>query len=947
MPKQIHEIKDFLLTARRKDARSVKIKRSKDIVKFKVRCSRYLYTLCVFDQEKADKLKQSLPPDSLKTLSFHIHVLQPSNACFLTGPSRVKSFFPSRAQKPAMAPVMKPSRGREPDGSGFQSTNLWVGSLTPDTTESDLADLFGRFGEIDRLTAYSSRCFAFIYYRRVEEAVAAKEALQGANLNGSRIKIEFARPAKPCKSLWVGGISSSVPKDVLEAEFRKFGEIESFRFLKDRKTAFIDYFDVDDAVQAKTMNGKRLGGSFLRVDFLRSQGPRKEPRLGSEDGRDGSLSAKHQYTHSSGDGQASNVLWIGYPPSVQIDERLLHNSMILFGEIERCISYPSRHFSLVEFRSIEEARCAKEGLQGRLFNDPRITIMYQNDNAPPGRGDDTDVYSGVKRPRPDMFINDHPYISSPHSSVVLDPGRPFRGSMERFGPEYGDVVGNEGSWRRPSPTGAGILPSPAPSRMLPIRSNRGSWEGYDAAQLDREPKRSRRDGSVDAFPPMGVEDRITGLDMTYRRRPGRGFPDTDFIWRGVIAKGGTPVCHARCVPIGKGIESELPEMVNCSARTGLDMLAKHYTEAIGFEIVFFLPDSEDDFASYTEFLQYLGSNNRAGVAKLDDGTTLFLVPPSDFLTDVLKVSGRERLYGVVLKLPPPPVPAALSYRQESQTIPPPYLDQSRDSPADASHGLYAAREDQAWGMKEAMKPLPFREPVAVHNTVTPQAGVSLTPELIATLASLLPTNSQPESHQAVGLSNGEAPSQAWNRDQSTVSDPSNLSFQQLGNQYNPVGQLPPPPVHYPPVSSTPSYSGGMVQGGMQYQAALPPPPSDNYSMYSQGSHQAQYQHETPMLNQNYVSVPGAANPGLLGYQQGNYHGLTNNQAYNENPSHSQIAMPPPTQQHSQLAAGQGTSDGEVDKSQQYQSTLQLAANLLQQIQQRQQLPSNASTGQGP
>ncbi|CAF2123865.1 unnamed protein product, partial [Brassica rapa subsp. narinosa] len=61
-PKQIHEIKDFLLTARRKDARSVKIKRSKDIVKFKVRCSKYLYTLCVFDQEKADKLKQSLPP---------------------------------------------------------------------------------------------------------------------------------------------------------------------------------------------------------------------------------------------------------------------------------------------------------------------------------------------------------------------------------------------------------------------------------------------------------------------------------------------------------------------------------------------------------------------------------------------------------------------------------------------------------------------------------------------------------------------------------------------------------------------------------------------------------------------------------------------------------------------------------------------------------------------
>ena len=63
-PKQIHEIKDFLLTARRKDARSVRIKRAKGAVKFKVRCSRYLYTLCVHDADKATKLKQSLPPGS-------------------------------------------------------------------------------------------------------------------------------------------------------------------------------------------------------------------------------------------------------------------------------------------------------------------------------------------------------------------------------------------------------------------------------------------------------------------------------------------------------------------------------------------------------------------------------------------------------------------------------------------------------------------------------------------------------------------------------------------------------------------------------------------------------------------------------------------------------------------------------------------------------------------
>lgn len=62
MPQEIKEVKDFLIKARRKDARAVKIKKNETNTKFKIRCSRYLYTLVVFDKEKAEKLKQSLPP---------------------------------------------------------------------------------------------------------------------------------------------------------------------------------------------------------------------------------------------------------------------------------------------------------------------------------------------------------------------------------------------------------------------------------------------------------------------------------------------------------------------------------------------------------------------------------------------------------------------------------------------------------------------------------------------------------------------------------------------------------------------------------------------------------------------------------------------------------------------------------------------------------------------
>ncbi|KAJ7270892.1 ribosomal protein L38 [Mycena rebaudengoi] len=47
------------------------------IVLIKLRCSRYLYTLCVDDPEKAEKLKQSLPPGThllhISCLRAHAH----------------------------------------------------------------------------------------------------------------------------------------------------------------------------------------------------------------------------------------------------------------------------------------------------------------------------------------------------------------------------------------------------------------------------------------------------------------------------------------------------------------------------------------------------------------------------------------------------------------------------------------------------------------------------------------------------------------------------------------------------------------------------------------------------------------------------------------------------------------------------------------------------------
>lgn len=77
----------------------------------------------------------------------------------------------------------------------------------------------------------------------------------------------------------MGGISSSVSEERLEEEFLKFGKIEDFKFLRDRKIAYVEYLKLEDAFEAmKNMNGKKIGGDQIRVDFLRSQSTRRVSR---------------------------------------------------------------------------------------------------------------------------------------------------------------------------------------------------------------------------------------------------------------------------------------------------------------------------------------------------------------------------------------------------------------------------------------------------------------------------------------------------------------------------------------------------------------------------------------------------------------------------------------------------------------------------------------------
>ena len=72
MPKEIKDgdMKTFLLYLRgddksnkKKIAKSITIKTKNRKTKFKLRCPRYVYTLKVDDEKKADKIKNSIPKE--------------------------------------------------------------------------------------------------------------------------------------------------------------------------------------------------------------------------------------------------------------------------------------------------------------------------------------------------------------------------------------------------------------------------------------------------------------------------------------------------------------------------------------------------------------------------------------------------------------------------------------------------------------------------------------------------------------------------------------------------------------------------------------------------------------------------------------------------------------------------------------------------------------------
>ncbi|XP_047970125.1 flowering time control protein FPA isoform X1 [Salvia hispanica] len=605
---------------------------------------------------------------------------------FREGRGRPHRDYPSRSE----------DRSYHGRGSNPPSRHLWVGNLPHNLTESDVAHHFLHFGELESIAFQPGRSYAFINYINEEDAYAAFKELQGFGIEGNPLRIEYAKAEK----------SLVPPRDA----------------------------DYPEREQRDNSHPRGRGSPFSSRDArMRYSSPE-------------SLHHRKSKTNDK-NAEPSEVLWIGFPAQLKVDEFVLRKAFSRFGDIEKITAFPGRTYAFVRFRDVMAACNAKETLQGKLFGNPRVHICFaknemgpsnreRNSNAPPS----PHIVKYGRTEYFDYFPSDREYGHKSGDPSIRSPSVSHMDRRDRN-------IRNNNSWsgrndihdrRRFSGQGSELGLSPdiydhphSPSRNMRVRIREFSPEGYphqgpmyddpwdlpeDVSLLHgtKKPKTITfpTDNELPDFP---LSDLEKSKRMPSRNIPQSGLLDNDdnsrhsgyrpipehlmntgqpfmergdhwnapyddfqvaptpmppldrrkltpdsrgssskevWRWEGMIAKGGTMVCRARCFPVGKPPDMVLPEILDCTARTSLDMLAKHYYQAASASAVFFAPANDPDISYYNEFMSYLGEKQRAAVVKLDERNTLFLIPPSEFSEKVLKVPGKVSISGVVLRIDP-------------------------------------------------------------------------------------------------------------------------------------------------------------------------------------------------------------------------------------------------------------------------------------------------------
>ena len=121
-----------------------------------------------------------------------------------------------------------------------------------------------------------SRECGFVNFIELDDAIIAREKMNGAKLGNVVIKVGYGKidvgsdQNQPTKSLWVGNILPSTKPSDLEQVFGRYGKVESARVLTHKNCGFVNFYSAHDAIIARDeLNGRDLAGAIVKIGFAK------------------------------------------------------------------------------------------------------------------------------------------------------------------------------------------------------------------------------------------------------------------------------------------------------------------------------------------------------------------------------------------------------------------------------------------------------------------------------------------------------------------------------------------------------------------------------------------------------------------------------------------------------------------------------------------------------
>lgn len=184
---------------------------------------------------------------------------------------------------------------------------VFVGNLPFSVDSSTLAEVFEGAGNVemveviyDKMTG-RSRGFGFVTMSTAEEAEAAARQLNGYQLEGRELRVNYGPPPPREESsfrgsrggggggsfdntnrLYVGNLSWGVDDSTLENLFSEHGKVTEARVICDRETGrsrgfgFVTYSSADDANNAiESLDGSDIQGRTIRVSMAEDRARRQ------------------------------------------------------------------------------------------------------------------------------------------------------------------------------------------------------------------------------------------------------------------------------------------------------------------------------------------------------------------------------------------------------------------------------------------------------------------------------------------------------------------------------------------------------------------------------------------------------------------------------------------------------------------------------------------------